>query len=61
MPKIKEVLADQLVEPTVLKDVQITDEEQGEKTDDLEGTTALAVTEGGELVINEEGGEGEEN
>ena len=62
LPKIKEVLADQLVEPTVIKDVQATEEDETtERNDDLEGTTALAVTEGGELVINEDGGEGEES
>lgn len=62
LPKIKEVLADQLVEPTVMKDMQVTEEEEStERNEDIDGTTALAVTEGGELVINEDAGESEEN
>jgi segregation and condensation protein B len=55
LPKIKEVLAEQMVEPTVMKDVNIDNEE---KTDEAE---ALAVTDGGELIINQEQGEGEES
>lgn len=47
LPKIKEVLADQLVEPTILKDVRAEDE----KRDDA---AALAVTEGGELINNDQ-------
>jgi segregation and condensation protein B len=46
LPKIKEVLADQLVEPTVLKDVRAEDEKQ-------DNAVALAVTEGGELINND--------
>lgn len=61
LPKIKEVLAEQLVEPTVMKDMQVTDEELTDKTEENDETTALAVTEGGELVINEDAGEGEES
>ena len=41
LPKIKEVLADQLVEPTVLKDPPSSDEEN---------SSALAVSEDGELI-----------
>ncbi len=55
LPKIKEVLAEQMVEPTIMKDVVA--ENEG-KTDEAE---ALLVTDGGELVINKEQGEGEEN
>jgi segregation and condensation protein B len=47
LPKIKEVLADQLVEPTVLKDVRAEDEKQDD-------AAALAVTEGGELINNDQ-------
>jgi len=54
LPKIKEVLAEQMVEPTVMKDVA---EENEEKNDEAE---ALAVTDGGELIINKDQGEGEE-
>lgn len=57
LPKIKEVLAEQLVEPTVLKDVQAEDS----KTEDGEETEALAVTDSGELIVNNEQGEGEES
>jgi segregation and condensation protein B len=47
LPKIKEVMADQLVEPTVLKDVRAEDEKQDD-------AAALAVTEGGELINNDQ-------
>lgn len=60
LPKIKEVLAEQLVEPTVIKDLN-EDGETEVKSDEIEGTDeveALAVTEGGELIINKEQGEG---
>jgi len=63
LPKIKEVLAEQLVEPTVIKDLN-EDGETEVKSDEVEGTDeveALAVTEGGELIINKEQGEGEES
>jgi segregation and condensation protein B len=63
LPKIKEVLAEQLVEPTVIKDLN-EDGETEVKSDEIEGTDeveALAVTEGGELIINKEQGEGEES
>jgi len=48
LPKIKEVLAEQLVEPTVMKDTPIA----GEKinTDNNEDEVLLSVTEEGELV-----------
>jgi segregation and condensation protein B len=58
LPKIKEVLAEQLVEPTVMKD---TLEQNEEKADDGEVVEALAVTDSGELIINGEQGEGEES
>lgn len=48
LPKIKEVLAEQLVQPTVIKDVEILDEEPKQDTTDEE--VLLAVTEDGELV-----------
>ncbi len=58
LPKIKEVLAEQLVEPTVMKD---TLEQNEEKADDGEIVEALAVTDSGELIVNGEQGEGEES
>lgn len=63
LPKIREVLAGQLVEPTVIKDLN-EDGETEVKSDEIEGADeveALAVTEGGELIINKEQGEGEES
>ena len=58
LPKIKEVLADQAVEPTHIKDA-IQGEE--EKNDMVEEAEALAVTDGGELIVNNKQEEGEEN
>jgi segregation and condensation protein B len=58
LPKIKEVLAEQLVEPTVMKD---TLEQNEEKADDGDVVEALAVTDSGELIVNGEQGEGEES
>ena len=55
LPKIKEVLADQLIEPTVIKN---TLENNAEKPGNME---ALVVTDGGELIVSKEQGEGEEN
>ncbi len=58
LPKIKEVMPDQDVEPTVMKNILF-----GEKagTHEPETDTALSVTEGGELIINNDIGEEEEN
>ena len=59
LPKIKEVLAEQLVEPTIVKDAAATDEEvSGENDTDAEGE-AMAVTEQGELVESKEQGDEE--
>jgi len=58
LPKIKEVLAEQLVEPTVMKDVNTEDEAKPEDGDE---TAALAVTDDGELIVSKEQGEGEES
>ena len=49
LPKIKEVLADQLVEPTVVKD-SLSASQAGEVNDEPEAM----VTESGELVLREE-------
>jgi len=48
LPKIKEVLAEQVVQPTVIKDVDTTSEEP--KQDNTDDEVLLAVTEDGELV-----------
>jgi segregation and condensation protein B len=58
LPKIKEVLAEQLVVPTPVKDSLLSEEE---KTSGEEETEPLAVSDEGELVINNEPGEGEES
>lgn len=55
LPKIKEVLADQLVEPTVIKDAEITDEEtKSSNEENGEEDVVLSVTEEGELVDKSE-------
>lgn len=60
LPKIREVLAEQLVEPTVVKDVLKTEEGNEERETGEEGEV-LSVSEEGELIINKEQGEGEES
>ncbi|MFN8291101.1 MAG: SMC-Scp complex subunit ScpB [Chitinophagaceae bacterium] len=57
LPRIKEVLADQVIEPTVIKNLS-PEESSGEEGEDI---TALAVTEGGELIMNSEEAGNEEN
>ena len=48
LPKIKEVLADQLVEPTIIKDTEIAEEDS--KQSNMDDEVLLSVTENGELV-----------
>ena len=48
LPKIKEVLAGPLVEPTVIKDIEIT--EENSKNSNTDEEVLLSVTEEGELV-----------
>jgi len=63
LPKIKEVLADQVIEPTVIShedfvsDAATPETEIQETTD----TTLLAVSEDGELIENKDEQEGNEN
>lgn len=55
LPKIKEVLAEQLVEPTVMKDV--IEEQTGQPSTDekeAEEEEPLAVSEDGELITNQQ-------
>jgi segregation and condensation protein B len=54
LPRIKEVLADQLVEPTVIKDVIIEEEKQPEQQEEDDADVVLSVTETGELVEKDE-------
>jgi segregation and condensation protein B len=49
LPKIREVLADQLVEPTIIKNVELLPATPGEKDNDA----ILSVTEEGELIEKE--------
>jgi segregation and condensation protein B len=65
LPKIKEVLAEQLIEPTVMKDRLLEEEDKPDGTNETE---ALLVTNDGELIVNlpsgqagNEQGEGEES
>jgi segregation and condensation protein B len=56
LPRIKEVLAEQLVEPTIMKDIieeQVPQETKAEQSDE-EVDALLSVTEDGELVEKEE-------
>ncbi len=53
LPRIKEVLADQLIEPTVVRDAREENPASGETASSEEGNeeaTAMAVNEGGELT-----------
>jgi segregation and condensation protein B len=74
LPRIKEVLAEQLVEPTVMKDMEVKEETNDDdagttaeikpaeiKPEEEEETAALVVTDDGELIVNKEQGAGEEN
>lgn len=54
LPRIREVLAEQLVEPTVIKDTIPQDEPKTEAQEDED--VVLSVTEEGELVEKEEDG-----
>ncbi len=58
LPRIREVLADQLVEPTAIQGSLSENEQGADENDDI---TALAVTEGGELIVNKDPAEDEEN
>jgi segregation and condensation protein B len=59
LPKIREVLAEQMVEPTIMKDMIPGTAEDETFNDEQEGESGevLAVTETGELIAN---GDGEE-
>jgi len=59
LPKIREILADQLVEPTVMKDVIVQEAEQQAPADEKEAEEGepLAVSEEGELITNQDASE----
>jgi segregation and condensation protein B len=59
LPKIREVLAEQLVEPTVIKDALPAADQPKEEQQEQEGETGedgelLSVTESGELIANKD-------
>jgi segregation and condensation protein B len=58
LPRIKEVLAEQVVQPTIIKDVSQADEEP--KKENSENEVLLSVTEDGELVDKADSGSSEE-
>ncbi len=61
LPKIREVLAEQMVEPTIIKDVQSSEEQPGEETEgEADNLETLAVTEEGELIANKDQSESEQ-
>jgi len=59
LPKIKEVLAEQLVEPTLIKNTEFEapKSEEGDTEAEAEGDVLLSVTEEGELIEKENGEE----
>jgi segregation and condensation protein B len=62
LPKIREVLAEQMVEPTIIRHTEI-EMEVTEEENTAEETPVLAVTEGGELIEDKKNNaeEGEES
>jgi len=68
LPKIKEVLAEQIVEPTIVSEADFISESANTESANTEATPAaseeptnLAVTESGELIENKDEQEGEES
>ena len=65
LPKIKEVLAEQVIEPTIVNESDfISESATTEETPSIAPTeepTNLAVTESGELIENKDEQEGEES
>jgi len=65
LPKIKEVLAEQIIEPTIVSEADFISEsantEEVSVATPVEEPTNLAVTESGELIENKDEQEGEEN
>ncbi len=58
LPKMKEVLPGENVEPTILKNTLFG---ESPRTKDQNDATALSVTDAGELIINKDDSEGEES
>ncbi|MEN9549191.1 MAG: hypothetical protein RIR12_1782 [Bacteroidota bacterium] len=61
LPKIKEVLADQIIEPTNVKEAMEAAAAEGENVLVANAPENLVVTETGELVLNNEETEGEQS
>jgi segregation and condensation protein B len=61
LPKIKEVLAEQIIEPTVLNDTDFMSASVNTETPPAEVVTNLSVTESGELIENKDTEEEKEN
>jgi segregation and condensation protein B len=65
LPKIKEVLAEQIIEPTIVSEADFISEsantEEAPAATPVEEPTNLAVTESGELIENNDEKEGEES
>ena len=59
LPKIKEVLAEQLIEPTIVNEADFISESANTETPP--DATNLSVTESGELIENKDQKEGEES
>jgi len=53
LPKIKEVLAEQLVEPTVIKNSELVPSQPDAEAEETENEALLSVTEEGELIEKE--------
>lgn len=61
LPKIKEVLAEQIIEPTVISDTDFMSASANTETPPTEEIPNLSVTESGELIENNDTEEGKEN
>ena len=63
LPKIKEVLAEQIIEPTIINETDFISESANTETPAAvsEEETKLSVTERGELIEDKDKGEGEES
>ena len=60
LPKIKEVLAEQIIEPTIVNESDFISASANTETPPAEEVTKLSVTESGELIENKDQKEGEE-
>lgn len=61
LPKIKEVLAEQIIEPTVVSEADFKSETAPAEETSADAPTNLSVTESGELIENKDQSEGEES